>query len=125
MKAVLAVAAALLMLLSGAFSARSLVQIGVIDFVVDWPTLIGSPVEIRDGVVVGFDDRSAILKNGTALIYLFPPWRDREDLRFLLKRCGSLIESPGCAMGVYGVATKKEFMEDRPTLTDVDFFIQQ
>src|SRR5690349_8304287 len=71
-----------------------------VDFMTDWPTLVGKPVAITDGLVFGASDRFTMLQVQGGSARLDPPWVDREDLRYLFKRCAGMSDEPACFMTV-------------------------
>lgn len=97
-----------------------------VDFVVDWPSLIGETVRITGGRVFGADSTRALLMLGSDSVVLDPPWKDREDLRHVLTHCTALDSDPAfCGMPVTGVvaAYKDALDQEQVKLEGVDFEI--
>jgi len=113
-------AAALGLLVGATAAAADPVEMRGLDFLVDWPKLVGQQVKITDGIVYGAQENVMTLKLKGGFAILKQPWTDREDLRFVLQNCDDLLPVKKCAMIVVGT------VEDTgmgPGLIDVDFDI--
>lgn len=106
--------------LSSASYAEEMPRIDVIDFVVDWQTYVGKAVILTGGAVNFADSTSAVLFKPGAAIMLLAPYREKEDMRYILKNCAGVAPAALCAMEVSGVVDSKMIGDD-PVLRDVDF----
>lgn len=95
-------------------------SIDALDFAVEWPHYVGTQVTVLNGRIVGASLELALLKVPGGFIALKGPWKDREDLRYLLTRCAGLLTDRACDLKVTGLVRKDEFA-DKPELTEVDF----
>jgi len=115
----LAVATAALAMLASTAVAED--NFDMVDFLVDWPKMIGERVHLQGQVISASED---------FMMLHIPPenitlkgWRDREDLRYLFRNCtGLFTDKSKCTMGVVGTVTKSN-IGDQLQLTDVDFEI--
>jgi hypothetical protein len=88
--------------LCGPAHSSDLKQIDIVDFLVDWPDYIGSRVIVTGGFVTQAGTESTVLHSNAGLVFLRPPWPDREGLRFVLHECTGLVPRERCAMAVSG-----------------------
>jgi len=107
---------------TGNFSVEAnqpITRISALDFMVDWPKLVGKRVIVTGGSVVAAGEKFSQLRlpGGNAMLY--PPWLDREDLRYLFTNCLSFLTNQICTMQVSGVVEQSPI--GGPGLTDVDF----
>lgn len=93
--------------------------ISSVDFLVDWPEMVGERVRISGAVVYGFSQTYGTVKLSDQYFGVVEPWRDRDDLRFLFRNCSKLIPDERCEMPVVGTVQKD--ITGRLQLTDVDF----
>ena len=91
-----------------------------VDFMVDWPKLMGQRVTILGGNIKFATSDGAMLYLPGGYINVKPEWQDREDLRYLFKNCTEIAEGSICVMNVTGTVSKAEFSGD-VELRDVDF----
>lgn len=95
-------------------------QISGLDFMVDWPSLVGQTVTITDGRVFGARADGALLDVPGGSVPLRGPWADREDLRYLFTHCEGIMPDKACEIAVTGTVAKEQF-GDGVNLTDTDF----
>lgn len=113
--------AVLILLLTGTLAhADEMKTMGVIDFIVDWPGLKGQRVIVHGGYVVQATNDEAFLRRDSNLIALFPPWADREFLRYILTNCSEIHENEACALDVIGDVNPTP-LGGTPELTAVNF----
>jgi len=91
-----------------------------LDFMVDWPKLVGETVTITDGRITTASDQFAFLRMSGGKAWLRPPWSDREDLRYVFAHCTSMLTDSACVMPVTGTV-RGEGIGGSPELTGVDF----
>jgi hypothetical protein len=95
------------------------------DFMVDWPKLVGQRVQITGGRVTAATEKDAYLLLPGGLVFLEPPWAEREDLRYLFHNCTDLVsDDSACTMTVTGNVEKRP-STGGPKLTDVKFTLPQ
>lgn len=97
-------------------------SISGLDFMVDWPNLVGTKVIIRGGRVALAGDDVAFLIVPGGQIYLSPPWADREDLRYLFGHCSQALTESDCNIDVAGIV-ERWADRDQAGLSPVDFLI--
>jgi hypothetical protein len=95
-----AAAAALGFVFGATAAAADPVEISGLDFMVDWPTMVGQTVRITDGRVIGADHQSILLSAKGGSVSLRPEWVDREDLRYLFAHCDGIDTGEDCVMPV-------------------------
>ena len=100
-----------------------IIELTALDFVVDWPKYVGSQVVVRGGKVVGAGDDVSFLKVPGRLVYLKPPWHDRNDLRFILTHCLAASSGDECLIDVSGIVGRFHNREE-PMLSPVDFLLR-
>jgi hypothetical protein len=94
----------------------------MIDFAVDWQNYEGQWVIVTGGVVNFASIDGAMLYTSGVSIPIRPPFREREDLRYLLTHCtGVEINRPEtkCAMEVFGRVGKLPYSNE-PAIFDPD-----
>lgn len=107
--------------LVAAFPARAeMPLIEPIDFMVEWPDMVGRELVIRKGRVFGANDQFMLLKLPGGNVNLSPPWKDRDDLRHLFSHCTGILTGDACDVAVAG--TVVEVLGGGPGLKGVDFF---
>ena len=107
---------------SGSAVAQDTVTMNGLDFMVDWPKLMGQRVTISGGQVRFADSDAARLKLPGGNVDLKPQWVDREDLRYIFKHCTEIPDGSICVTSVTGTVAKPAYGGD-VELTDVDFDI--
>jgi hypothetical protein len=95
--------------------------IDALDFMVDWPKMIGQTVRVTGGKVWGAGLSRAYLSAPGGNVDLDPPWLDREDLRYIFRNCTSSVDSERCALTVIGTVQRDTYRVDEPRLVGVDF----
>lgn len=94
-----------------------------LDFMVDWPELVGSTVTIAGGLIAMADADGAFLRVPGGNIRVSGPWADREDLRYLFTHCTSILPPEDrCTMAVTGTVANSR---GKPQLTNSDFQIPE
>jgi hypothetical protein len=99
-------------------------RLSMVDFVIDWQKYEGQFVVITDGMIAGATMDFVQLYTEGARVHLRPPWVQREDMRYVLKKCAGLIGGEGCQILVGGFVEKADF-GGGPQLTKVDFAVPQ
>jgi hypothetical protein len=92
-----------------------------VDFLTDWPSLLGQSVTLENMEVFAFSERSANGKVGGQYVTLHAPWAEREDLRFLFAHCATFRTGKKCVLTVTGTVSKD--IGGDVQLSDVDFVI--
>lgn len=92
-----------------------------LDFMVEWPDLIGQKVIITRGRVIGASEQFMLLQLPGGNVHLMPPWRDRDDLRHLFQHCTGLLTGAECDAAVEGTV-RANSVGGSPTIESVDFF---
>jgi len=82
--------------LKGEFPPTGNIKIRGTDLLVDWPKLMGRRVHVKGGRVVAARVAFALLQVQGGHVNLSPPWFDREQLRYVLNYCTSLLTSRMC-----------------------------
>lgn len=119
MKTVLLSAGLMLWLATGAF-AQQVKQIDIIDFLLDWEQYEGQTIAIMGGGIAFAQADRVMIYSSAGVVIARPPWRDKEDLRFLLRACAGPHISGACRIPVVG-AVSRSSRGDEPELIDVDF----
>lgn len=98
-------------------------SITVTDYVVRSPDLVGQRVRVRGVVVANAGaDTMFIQTSPSSTTIIRGPWRDREDLRYLLERCAEFQGGDACTMTIDGTVTDESYNSVK-VLSDVDFDI--
>jgi hypothetical protein len=93
------------------------------EFSVSWPELIGREVFIPRGRVSMASEMFMLYALPGGNVTLYPPWKDREDLRHIFKYCTGMVldEDPLCELAVSGTVEKMA-IGGGAELKGVDFY---
>lgn len=108
-----------LALTATAASAKDVAMIDPLEFMVAWPDLVGKDVVVTKGRIAAASDALMILQIPGGNVVLRPPWKDRDDLRFLFANCTSVLTDDKCDVAASGTV---ETAGGKPALVGVDFF---
>lgn len=103
-------------LLTGPASAAERPTVEMLDFIVDWRNYIGKEVILVGGAIALASNEDAMLSSRAGQVALWPPWLNREDLRYVLKYCAGVDRGPACQRPVAGTVVGNT---DMPTLKGV------
>lgn len=89
------------------------------DVMVDWPTMIGERLIIEKGYIILAQPDGAMLKSDAGRIFLSAPFKERDDMRYLLTYCTDVRPPKDkCSMRIEGTIAKS--FGNEPDLKDVD-----
>lgn len=92
-----------------------------LDFLIDWPDYTDQRVILTGGKIAGANIQFMLLSVKGGNITLREPWQDREDVRYLLNNCTSILTGRECEMMISG--TVRASGMGGPELVDVDFLV--
>ena len=119
MRTVLLSAGFMLWMATGAI-AQQVKQIDIIDFLLDWEQYEGQTVAIMGGGIAYAQAERVMVHSSAGYFLATPPWRDKDDLRFLLRACAGPHIAPECRIPVVGAVSRSSDGK-KPELIDVDF----
>lgn len=90
------------------------------DVMADWPTMIGQRLILEGAYVILAEPGIAMVDSSAGNILVWGPFKDREDVRYLLTYCTD-VRPPKDRCTMYLEGTIMQSSGAEPQLKDVDF----
>ena len=101
-------------------SAQQVKQIDIMDFLLDWESYEGHTIALMGGAVVFAKADRVMVYSSAGVVMAMPPWRDKEDLRYLMRACAGPHIVEECKVPVVGAVSRTSDGK-APELINVDF----